>query len=44
MIKLLSRLMGSKQSEECNTEELVQELADTEASKVSGGWWWLLIP
>lgn len=43
MIKFLSRLMGSAQSEELTTDALVQEIEDTEASKVSGGWgirWW----
>lgn len=45
MIKLLARLMGSEQSEELNTDVvLLQEIEDTEASKVSGGfmfgWFW----
>ena len=42
MIKLLSRLLASaEQSEELTTDALVQEIEDTEASKVSGGvsWW-----
>lgn len=41
MIKLLARLIGSKQSEESNADALVQDIADTEASKVSGGWGWV---
>ena len=43
MIKLLSRLMGSEQSEEISTEVLVEEIEDAEASQVSGGflfWFW----
>ncbi len=50
MIKLLSRQKDSKQSDEINADVLVQDIADAEASNVSGGWgcwilpWWACRP
>lgn len=40
MIKLLSRSVVSEQSEELDTDILIQEIEDTEASNVSGGIWY----